>query len=145
MPLDDARRAAKRGKADDDMAWMEAVRRGPLGNSATHVEWRSQMHAIKGWSWPTFKRRLKDFKQRHPELTGARWRGDLYSLSSQPTAAMVELVASLRPGLTSDLAYRAAARARPGSGSGSAGLRDLPSGEDLIAAAKAYVKPARVE
>jgi len=39
--------AARKAKADDDMEWMEAILRGPLGNSATHVEWRTQMHAIR--------------------------------------------------------------------------------------------------
>jgi hypothetical protein len=64
------RAMARKGKAAEEDRLMEASLRGPLGNSATHVEWRSQMHAIKGWSRPTFKRRLKGFKQRHPELTG---------------------------------------------------------------------------
>src|SRR6516162_2038879 len=88
---DDVERAmAKKGKADDDMEWMEAVLR--LGDSPTHVEWRTQMHAIKGWSRATFKRRLKDFKRRYPELAGGRWWGDPYSLPTHPTAAMVERV-----------------------------------------------------
>ena len=97
MSDDELKRAmAKKGKAAEEDRLMEATLRGPLGNSATHEVWCSQMHAIKGWSRPTFKRRLKGFKQRHPELTGARWRGDPYSLPTQPTAAMAELVASLR-------------------------------------------------
>ena len=92
---DDVERAmAKKGKADDDMEWMEAVLR--LGDSPTHAEWRTQMHAIKGWSRATFKRRLKDFKRRYPELTGGRWWGDPYSLPAHPTAAMAERVALLR-------------------------------------------------
>ena len=135
----------KKAKADDDIAWMEAVLR--VGNSATHVEWRTQMHAIKGWSRPTFKRRLKGFKQRHPELTGARWRGDPYSLPTQPTAAMADLVASLRTWLSPRASSFSAQEVKlspiePGGGhTGSVGLRDL----DLIAKARAHVKSAKME
>jgi len=135
----------KKAKADDDMGWMEAVLR--LGNSATHVGWRTQMRAIKGWSRPTFKRRLKGFKQRHPELTGARWRGDPYSLPTQPTAAMADLVASLRTWLSPRASSFSAQEVKlspiePGGGhTGSVGLRDL----DLIAKARAHVKSAKME
>jgi hypothetical protein len=89
----------REAKADDDMEWMEAILRGPLRNSATHGEWRTQAHAIKGWSRATFKRRLKGFKKRHPELTGGKWQGDPYSLPIQPTGAMamVEQMAGLTP------------------------------------------------
>jgi hypothetical protein len=105
------------------------------------------MHAIKGWSRPTFKRRLKGFKQRHPELTGVRWRGDPYSLPTQPTAAMAELVASLRTWLAPRAGSFSAQEVKlvgsePGWGqTGSVGLRDL----DLIAKAKAHVKSAKME
>jgi hypothetical protein len=140
----------KKAKADDDMEWMEAILR--LGNSATHVEWRTQMHAIKGWSRPTFKRRLRDFKKRHPELTGGRWQSDPYSLSTQPAEAMAERVALLRTWLTPSRAHLISLQgvkltepeAREAQ-VGSAGLRDLPSGEDLIAKAKAHVKSAKME
>ena len=87
------RQQAKAAKADEDMEWMEAVLR--LRDSPTHVEWRTQMHAIKGWARSTFNLKLAAFKRRHPELTGGRWQSDPYSLSTQPTAAMMELVASL--------------------------------------------------
>ena len=106
--------AARKAKADDDMEWMEAILRGPLGNSATHVEWRTQMHAIKGWARSTFSLKLGEFKKRHPELTGGRWQSDPYSLSTQPTAAMMELVASFsltRPDLNA--LRRPAVRRRP--------------------------------
>jgi hypothetical protein len=89
------RAMAKKGKAAEEDRLMEAALRGPLGNSATHVEWRTQMHAIKGWARSTFSLKLGEFKKRHPELTGGRWQSDPYSLSTQPTAAMMELVASL--------------------------------------------------
>jgi len=137
---------AKKGKAAEEDRLMEASLRGPLGNSATHAEWRSQMHAIKGWSRPTFKRRLKGFKQRHPELTGARWRGDPYSLPTQPTAAMADLVASLRTWLSPRARQFSAQEVRPVEPelpvqTGSVGLRDL----DLIAKARAHVKSAKME
>ena len=88
------RAMAKQGKAAEEDRLMEAALRGPLGNSATHVEWRTQMHAIKGWARSTFSLKLGEFKKRHPELTGGRWQSDPYSLSTQPTAAVMELVAS---------------------------------------------------
>ena len=141
------RAMAKKGKAAEEDRLMEATLRGPLENSATHAEWRSQMHAIKGWSRPTFKRRLKGFKQRHPELTGARWRGDPYSLPTQPTAAMADLVASLRTWLSPRASSFSAQEVKlspiePGGGhTGSVGLRDL----DLIAKARAHVKSAKME
>jgi hypothetical protein len=135
---------AKRAKADDDIDWMEAILR--LGNSATHVEWRSQMHAIKGWSRPTFKRRLKGFKQRHPELMGGRWQGDPYSLPTQPTEAMAERVALLRAWFNprGTFASRTVRPVEPEpirAQAGSAGLRDL----DLITKARAHVKSAKME
>jgi hypothetical protein len=137
---------AKKGKAAEEDRLMEATLRGPLGNSATHEEWRTQMHAIKGWSRPTFKRRLKGFKQRHPELTGARWRGDPYSLPTQPTAAMAEWAASLRTWLNPSRAVRLVEPEPREAQIGPVGLRDLPpSGEDLIAKAKAHVKSAKME
>jgi hypothetical protein len=96
MGDDELKRAmARKGKADEEDRLMEAILRGPLGNSATHAEWRTQMHAIKGWARSTFNLKLGEFKKRHPELTGGRWQSDPYSLSTQPTAAMMELVASL--------------------------------------------------
>ena len=135
----------KKAKADDDIAWMEAVLR--VGNSATHVEWRTQMHAIKGWSRPTFKRRLKDFKKRYPELTGGRWQGDPYSLPTQPTAVMAERVALLRtwfnPGGT--FASRTVSLVEPVPVRGQVGSAGLGAGEDLIAKAKAHVKSTRME
>jgi hypothetical protein len=141
------RQQAKAAKAAEEDRLMEATLRGPLGNSATHVEWRIQMHAIKGWSRPTFKRRLNGFKQRHPELTGARWRGDPYSLPTQPTAAMADLVASLRTWLSPRARQFSAQEVRlaepepGGAQTGSVGLRDL----DLIAKARAHVKSAKME
>jgi hypothetical protein len=145
MSDDALRRAtAKKNKADDDMDWMEAVLR--LGDSQTHVEWRSQMHAIKGWSRPTFKRRLKSFKKRHPELAGGRWQGDPYSLLTQPTRAMAERVALLRTWLnpSGTFASRIVSLVEPEpirAQVGSAGLRDL----DLIAKARAHVKSTKME
>jgi hypothetical protein len=147
MSDDEIKRAmAKKGKAAEEDRLMEATLRGPLENSATHAEWRSQMHAIKGWSRPTFKRRLQGFKQRHPELVGARWWGDPYSLPTQPTAAMADLVASLRTWLgprSGTFPNRAAKPAESGfpTQTGSAGLSDL----DLIAKARAHVKAAKME
>jgi hypothetical protein len=90
------RAMAKQGKAAEDDRLMEAILRGPLRNSATHGEWLTLMCAIKGWARSTFNLKLAEFKKRHPELTGGRWRSDPYSLSVQPTAAMMELVASFR-------------------------------------------------
>ena len=134
----------KKAKADDDTEWMEAILR--LGNSATHVEWRSQMRAIKGWSRPTFKRRLKSFKKRHPELMGGRWQGDPYSLSTQPTKAMAERVALLRTwfnprGTFASRIVSLVEPEPPRAQVGTAGLRDL----DLIAKARAHVKSAKME
>jgi hypothetical protein len=148
MSDDEIKRAmAKKGKAAEEDRLMEATLRGPLGNSATHAEWRSQMRAIKGWSRPTFKRRLQGFKQRHPELTGARWWGDPYSLPTQPTAAMADLVASLRTWLAPRSGTFPNRTVRPiepepaVTQTGSAGLTDL----DLIAKARAHVKSAKME
>ena len=94
---DDAlkRAMAKKGKADEEDGLMEATLRGPLRNSAAHGEWLALMCAIKGWARSTFNLKLVEFKKRHPELAGGRWQSDPYSLSTQPTAAMMELVASL--------------------------------------------------
>jgi hypothetical protein len=95
MSADEFKRAmAKKGKAAEEDRLMEAVLRG-LGNSATHGEWLTQMKAIKRWARSTFNLKLVEFKRRHPELTGGRWRSDPYSLSTQPTEDMMELVASL--------------------------------------------------
>jgi hypothetical protein len=85
----------KKGKADEEDRLMEAVLRGPLGNNATHGEWLAQMKTIKGWARSTFNLKLGEFKKRHLELNGGRWQSDPYSLSTQPAAAMMELVASL--------------------------------------------------
>jgi hypothetical protein len=150
MSDDALRRAtAKKNKADDDMAWMEAVLR--LGDSPTHVEWRTQMHAIKGWSRATFKRRLKDFKRGYPELTGGRWWGDPYSLPTHPTAAMAERVILLRTWFAPSRAHLISTQTvklvepEPVEDqAGSARLRNS-SGEDLIAKAKAHVKSAKME
>ena len=88
------RAMAKQGKAAEEDRLMEATLRGPLRNSATHGEWLTLMCAIKGWARSTFNLKLVEFKKRHPELVGGRWQSDPYSLSTQPTAAMMELVAS---------------------------------------------------
>jgi hypothetical protein len=145
MSDDELRRAAaKRGKAAEEDRLMEASLRGPLENSATYATWFAQMHAIKGWSHPTFKRRLRGFKQRHPELVGGRWWGDPYSLPTQPTAVMAELVASLRVWLGPRArVFSATGPVEPGVvyQTGSAGLRDL----DLIAKAKAHIKSVKME
>ena len=87
------RAMAKKGKAAEEDRLMEAVLRG-MGNSSTHGEWLTLMKAIKGWARSTFNLKLGEFKKLHPELTGGRWQSDPYSLSTQPTAAMMELVAS---------------------------------------------------
>jgi hypothetical protein len=115
MSDDELKRAmAKKGKADEEDRLMEATLRGPLRNSAAHGEWLALMCAIKGWARSTFNLKLAEFKKRHPELTGGRWQSDPYSLSTQPTAAMMELVASLsltRPDLNA--LRRPAVRRRP--------------------------------
>jgi hypothetical protein len=137
------RAMARKGKADEEDRLMEASLRGPLGNSATYEKWFIQMRAIKGWSRSTFKRRLKGFKQRHPELTGARWQNDPYSLPTQPTAAMAELVASLRTWLVPIIPSRfEVSPVEPGT-RGQAGPARLA--EDLIAKAKAHIKSAKME
>jgi hypothetical protein len=147
MSDDEIKRAiAKKGKAAEEDRLMEVVLRGPLENSATHVEWRTHVHAIKGWSRPTFKRRLQGFKKRHPELTGGRWWGDPYSLPTQPTAAMAEWAASLRAWLSSRGTFlsrtvKLAAESGVETQIGSGGLRDL----DLITKARAHVKSAKME
>jgi hypothetical protein len=135
------RATVRKNKAAEEDRLMEAILRGPLGNSATHGEWRTQMHAIKGWSRPTFKRRLKGFKQRHPELTGARWQGDPYSLPTQPTAAIAEWAASLRTWLNPSRTVRLVEPEPIRAQVGSTGFGDL----DLIAKAKAHVKSAKME
>jgi hypothetical protein len=95
MSDDEIERAmARKGKAAEEDRVMEAVLRC-MGNSATHGEWLVQMKTVKGWARSTFNAKLVEFKKRHPELTGGRWQSDPYSLSTQPTAAMMELVASL--------------------------------------------------
>jgi hypothetical protein len=152
------RQQAKAAKAEEDMEWMEAVLR--VGNNATYEAWYTQLRAIKGWSRPTFKRRLRSFKKWHPELTGGRWQGDPYSLPTPPTAAMTERVALLRTWLTPSRHFISSQDVRlvePGPIRGQAGparfrevgsarLRDLPpSGEDLLAKARAYVKPTKME
>jgi hypothetical protein len=138
MDNDQLRRAV-RGKTAEDDRLMEATLRGPLDNNATHMEWRAQMRAIKGWSRETFKRRLKGFKQRHPELVGARWWGDPYTLPVQPSAAMAELVASLRTWLIPSHSHvKISNRTQPGSKAGPVGLV-LPD-EDLIARARTHIK-----
>jgi hypothetical protein len=70
-----------------------------LGNSATSTQWRNTIQSVtakdgrKGWSDATFDRRLKEFKKRHPELTGGRFQGDPYSLGVvQPTGATAEVL-----------------------------------------------------
>jgi hypothetical protein len=88
------RAKARKDKADEEDRLMEAVLRC-MGNSATHGAWLVQMKTIKGWARSTFNAKLVEFKKRHPELAGGRWQSDPYSLSTQPTAAMMELVASL--------------------------------------------------
>jgi hypothetical protein len=75
-------------KAASDMEWMEAILRGPLGNSATFEEWCAQVQAIRGWSRATFKRRLQVFKRWHPELGGGGWYGNPYSLPTEASGAM---------------------------------------------------------
>jgi hypothetical protein len=96
MSDDELRRAmAKKGKAAEEDRLMEASLRGPLRNSAPHGEWLALMKMVKGWARSTFNLKLAEFKRRHPELIGGRWQSDPYSLSTQPTAAMMELVASL--------------------------------------------------
>jgi hypothetical protein len=143
MSDDELKRAmARKGKAAEEDRLMEATLRGPLENSATFEVWCSQMYAIKGWSRPTFKRRLNGFKQRHPELTGARWWGDPYSLPTQPSAAMADLVASLRTWL--------APRANLFVSPTKKGIRDQTgpvgiSDSGLIAEARAHVKSAKME
>ena len=115
MSDDEIKRAmAKKGKADEEDRLMEATLRGPLRNSAAHGEWLALMCAIKGWARSTFNLKLVEFKKRHPELAGGRWQSDPYSLSTQPTAAMMELVASFsltRPDLNA--LRRPAVRRRP--------------------------------
>jgi hypothetical protein len=92
--LRQAKAKAKKDKADAEDRLMEAALR-VMGNSATHGEWLALMKTIKGWARSTFNAKLAEFKKRHPELTGGRWQSDPYSVSIQPTAAMMELVASL--------------------------------------------------
>jgi hypothetical protein len=142
-----ARAAAKAAKAADDQGWMEAVLR--MGDGATFEEWCAKMRAIKGWPRQTFKRRLQDFKQQHPELVGGRWNGDPYSLSTQPTAAMAERVITLRtwlmprhPGNLSQIVKMT----EPEPGPAHTGtLRTEDPGVDLIAKARAHVKSAKME
>jgi hypothetical protein len=136
-----------REKAAADAEWMEAMLRGPLGNSAVFEEWCAQAHTIRGWSRATFKRRLQGFKKRRPELTGGRFRGDPYSLSTPSTGAMamVERMASLRSGLTparlASLQKINLIESGPSGSSGSIGLSSpAPSGEDLIIQATAHAR-----
>jgi hypothetical protein len=152
MPLSDATLAAQRtallAKTVDDMEWMEAILRGPLGNNARFKEWCAQAHAIRGWSRATFKRRLRVFKKRRPDLTGGRWVGDPYSLLTQSAGAMtmVERMTSLSAGLTSGrLAFlqREVLGEREsfvGPQSHPAGSAGLSSGDDLIAQATAHTR-----
>jgi hypothetical protein len=135
-----------REKAAADAEWMEAILRGPLGNSAVFEEWCAQAHTIRGWSRATFKRRLQSFKKRRPELAGGRFEGDPYSLPMQPTGAMAMVERMTRPGLTPDrLAVmhkidlvEFGPKGRVAAQSGSVGLS---TGEDLIAQATAHARP----
>jgi hypothetical protein len=95
-----ARRPAKEAKADAEMELMEAVLRGPLGNSGTNGRWRAQMEAVAGWSEATFNRMLTEFKRRHPELAGGQWQGDPYSLPTQPDEAVAARMRQLLSTLT---------------------------------------------
>jgi hypothetical protein len=121
MSADVKRAMAKKGKAAEEDRLMEAVLRG-LGNSATHGEWLTQMKAIKRWARSTFNVKLAAFKKQHPELTGGRWQSDPYSLSTQPTEAMMELVASLSLNQSDLTPLRKSDRS--GEGQGSLGQSD---------------------
>ena len=88
-----AQRLPREDRRDEEDELMEVGLR-VMGNGATSGEWRTWMREVAGWGNTTFDDRLKEFKRRHPELTGGRWQSDPYSLSTQPTAAMMELVAS---------------------------------------------------
>jgi hypothetical protein len=86
---------------DKDMELMETVLRS-TGNSATSGAWQAMMRSVTstrdrnaGWSKATWNLRLKEFKERHPELTRGPSQGDPYSLGMQPTAAVAEQVREL--------------------------------------------------
>ena len=111
------RAMAKKGKAAEEDRLMEATLRGPLGNSATHAEWRSQMKTIKRWAPSTFNLKLAAFKKQHPELTGGRWQSDPCSLPTPPTAAMIELVTSLSLNQSNLTPFRKSDRSGEGQGS----------------------------
>jgi hypothetical protein len=87
-------------KLDKDMELMETVLHS-MGNSATSTAWRTSLQSItskngkEGWSDATFKRKLKEFKERHPELTGGQSQGDPYSLGIQPIVAVAERMREL--------------------------------------------------
>jgi hypothetical protein len=140
-----ARATAKLAKAADDQGWMEAVLR--MGEGATFEQWCAQMRAIKGWPRQTFKRRLADFKQQHPELTGGRWLGDPYMLSTNPTEAMVERVIRLRTWLPPRHLGNLGQIIKMTEPDGTRAHTGTPrtGGEGLIAAAKAHVKSAKME
>jgi hypothetical protein len=91
---------------DKDMTLMATVLRtfGPL----TSGQFRDQMHAITttknkdGWSKATFNRRLKDFKERTPNLKGDGLQGgEPYSLGAQPAGATVEVLRELGEAVSS--------------------------------------------
>jgi hypothetical protein len=85
----------RKDKADEEDRLMEAVLRGPLGNSTSSGAWRAWMREVAGWRSSKFDDKLREFKKRHPELKGCRWPFDPYWLDAQPSEAMVELVGKL--------------------------------------------------
>jgi hypothetical protein len=75
-----ARRPVREDRLDEAMELMRAVLVDRLGNSAVSGRWRTEMHEVAGWGDTKFDEMLKEFKNRHPELTGGRWQNDPYSL-----------------------------------------------------------------
>jgi hypothetical protein len=83
--------AGKAAKQDNDMELMQTVF-NIMGNRATRVQWMTQMRTFttttnragevvkEGWSEDTFDRKLKMFKELHPDLGGGRFRDDPYYL-----------------------------------------------------------------
>jgi hypothetical protein len=82
-----------------------------------------QVRAIRGWSWPTFKRRLQIFKRWHPELAGGGWYGNPYSLPTQSRGAMA-MVERMAQGRLVSANVRMKLFAPDEPGSGSTGLRE---------------------
>jgi hypothetical protein len=95
-----AQRPGKEVKRDMDMEDLEVALR-VMGNSATSGEWRARMRTDFGWGDTKFDDKLREFKNRRPELTGGPQEGGQghpYSLGIQPMGHVAERMRKLMNG-----------------------------------------------